>query len=179
MAFWTSWMVKGRSSSCLLWAFDFVLDVGVQCVLRGGVLVEEAVLGGLQHGGRVVGEGAVWLLDCGDGALAGYGHGVVEAADGFVADFMLRTPLVFFGDALLSVDVPLLQVRPDVGYLRPAVVYVVAGLGVVAVEEGCQSFLRMPEVMEHVSQGCGWLVLLSLGLLLETAGDGSCAHGFE
>ena len=88
-------------------------------------------------------------------------------------------PLVFLDDALLSFDVPLLQVRPDVGYLRPAVVYVVAGLGDVDLEEGCQSFLCMPEVMEHVSQGCGWLVVLSVGLLLKTAGGGGRVHGFE
>ena len=47
---------------------------------------------------------------------------------------MLRIPFVLLGDALLPVDVPLLQVRPDVGYLRPAVVDVAACLrGVVAV----------------------------------------------
>ena len=39
--------------------------------------------------------------------------------------------------------------------------------------------LCVPEGMEHISQGCGWLVLLSLGLLLEAAGDGSRAHGCE
>ena len=31
-------------------AVDFVLGVRVQCVLGGGVLVEEPVLGGLEHG---------------------------------------------------------------------------------------------------------------------------------
>ena len=160
-------------------AFDFVLGVGVQCVLGGGVVVEEAVLGGLEPHGRVIGDGAFWLLDCGDGAVAGVGYGVVEVADGFVGEFMLRAPLVFFGDALLSVDVPLLQVRPDVGYLRPAVVYVVAVLRRVGVEEGCQSLLRMPEFMQPVSQGCGWLVVLTVGLLLETAGDSGRAHGCE
>ena len=41
---------------------------------------------------------------------------------------MLRIPLVFLGDALFSVDVSLLQVRPDVDYLRSAVVYLVAAL---------------------------------------------------
>ena len=51
---------------------------------------------------------------------------------------MLRLPLVFLGDALLSVDVPLLQVCPDVSFWRPAVVYVVARWGGVGVEEGCQ-----------------------------------------
>ena len=72
------------------------------------MLVEEAVLGGLEHRGWVVGEGAVCLPDCGDGAVAGVGHGVVEVAYGFVGEFMVRISLVFLGDALLSVDVPLL-----------------------------------------------------------------------
>ena len=49
---------------------------------------------------------------------------------------MSRIPLVLLGDALLSVDVPLLQISPNVGYLRPAVLYVVAGLPGVGVEEG-------------------------------------------
>ena len=31
----------------------------------------------------------------------------------------MRIPFVFLGDALLPVDVPLLQDCPDVGYLRP------------------------------------------------------------
>ena len=39
--------------------------------------------------------------------------------------------------------------------------------------------LRMPEGMEHISQGCGWLIVLSLGLLLEAAGDGGRAHCCE
>ena len=78
-------------------AFNFVLGVGVQCVLGWVVLVEEAGLGGLEHRGRVVGEGAVWLLDCGDGAVAVVRHGVIEVADGFIGEFMLRIPLVFFG----------------------------------------------------------------------------------
>ena len=66
-------MVQRRFSSCLLWAwfldlreaFDFILSVGVQCVLDGDVLVEEAVLGGFENRGRVAGEGAIWLPDCG------------------------------------------------------------------------------------------------------------------
>ena len=144
MAFRTSWMVKGRFSRCLLWAWlktrgrpvDFGLGVRVQCVLGGGVLPEEAVLGGLEHCGWVVGEGAVLLPDRGDGAVAGIGHGVVEVADGLVGEFVLRIPFVFLGDALLPVDVPPLQVRPDLGYVCPAVVYLVAGLGGVGVEEG-------------------------------------------
>ena len=131
-------------------AVDFGLGVRVQCVLRGRVLLEEAVLGGLEHGGWVVGEGAILVSDRGDGAVAGVGHGVVGVADGLVEEFMLHIPVVFLGDALLPVDVPLLQVRPDVGYLCPAVVYLAASIGGVGVEEGRQLLLRMPEVMEHV-----------------------------
>ena len=155
------------------------MGVRVQCVLHGCVLMEEAVLGGLEHGGWVVGEGAILLPNGGDGAVAGVGHGIVEVADGFIGEFMLRIPFVFLGDALLPVDLPLLQVRSDVGYLRPAVVYVAAGLRGVGVEEGRQLLLRMREVMEHVHQGRGWLVVLSVGSLLETAGDRGCAHGCE
>ena len=114
------------------------------------MLSEEAVLGGLEHCGCIVREGAVPLSDRGDGAVAGVGHGVVEEADGLVGEFMLRIPLVFLGDAMLPVDVQPLQVCPGVGYLRPAVVYLSAGLGGVGVEEGRQLLLRMPEVMEHV-----------------------------
>ena len=131
-------------------AVDLGFGVRVQCVLGGRVLSEEAVLGGLEHGGWVVGEGAVLLSDRGDGAVAGVGHGVAEVADGLVGEFILRIPLVFLGDALLPVDVPPLPVCPGVGYLRPAVVYPAAGLGGVGVEEGRQLLLRMPEVMEHV-----------------------------
>ena len=131
-------------------AVDFGLGVRVQCVLGGRVLFEEAVSGGLEHGGWVVGEGAVPLSDRGDGAVAGFGHGVVEVADGLVGELMLRIPFVLLGDALLPVDVPLLQVCPDVGYSRPAVVCGSAGLGGVGVEEGRYLLLRMPEVMEHV-----------------------------
>ena len=131
-------------------AIDFGLAVRVQCVLGGRVLPEEAVLGGLEHCGWVVGDGAVLLPDRGDGAVAGVAHGVVEVADGLVGEFMLRISLVFLGDALLPVDVPPLQVCPDVGSLRPAVVYLAAGLGGVGVEEGRQLLLCMPEVMEHV-----------------------------
>ena len=86
--------------------------------------------------------------------VASVGHVVVEVTDGFVGGFVLRILLLFLGDALLSVDVPLLQVRRDVSFLRPAVVYVVAGRGGVGVEKGCQSSLCVQEVMEHVFQGC-------------------------
>ena len=58
-------------------------------------------------------------LTGGDGAVAGVGHGIVEVADGLVGEFMLRIRLVLFGDALLPVDVPPLQVCRGVGYLRP------------------------------------------------------------
>ena len=160
-------------------AFLSVFGVGVQCVFGGGMLVKEAVLRGSEHRGRFVGEGAVWLPDCSDDVVAGVGHGVVEVADGFAGEFMLRIPPVFLGDALLSVDEPLLQVRPDVAYLCPAVVYVVANWGAVGLEEDCQSLLCMREVMEHVSQGCGWLDVHSVWLLLETAGDGGRACGCE
>ena len=160
-------------------AVDFVFGVHVQCVFGGCVFMEEAVLGGLEQSGWVVGEGAVLLPDPGDGAVAGVRHGVVEVADGSVGEFMLRIPFVLLGDALLPIDVPLLQVRPDVGYLRPAVVYLAAGLQGVGVEEGRQLLPRMPEVMRHVPQGCGWLVLFSVGVLLVTAGDGGRAHGCE
>ena len=131
-------------------AVDFGVGVWVQCVLGGRVLPEEAVLGGLEHCCWVAGEGAVLLPDGGDGPVAGVGHGVVEVADGLVGELMLRIPFVFLGDALLPVDVPPLQVCPDVGYLRPAVVYLAAGLGGVGVEERRHLLLRMPEVMEHV-----------------------------
>ena len=59
------------------------------------------------------------------------------------------------------------------------VVDVAAGLRGVGVEEGRQLLLRMPEVMGHFSQGRGRSVVLSVGVLLETAGDGGCAHGCE
>ena len=131
-------------------AVDFGLGVHVQCVLGGRVVLEEAVLGSLEHGDWVIGEGAVLLSDRGDGAVAGVDHGVVEVADGLVGEFMLRILFVFLGDALLPVDVPLLQACPDVGYLRPAAVDVSAGFGGVGVEEGRELLLRIPEVMEHV-----------------------------
>ena len=96
-------------------AVDFGLGVWVQCVLGGRVFPEEAVLGGLEHCGWVVGERTVLLLDRSDGALAGVDHGVVEVADGLVGEFMLRIPFVSLGDALLPVDVPPLRICPDVG----------------------------------------------------------------
>ena len=117
-------------------AVDFGLGVCAQCVLGGCVLSEEAVLGGLEHCGWVAGEGAVLLSDRGEGAVAGVGHGIVEVADGFVGEFMLRIPLVFLGDALLPVDAPPLQVCPGLGYLCPAVVHLAADFGGVRVEEG-------------------------------------------
>ena len=160
-------------------AVHFGMGVRVQCVLGGRVLLEEAVSGGLEHSGWVVGEGSVLPPDRGDGAVAGVGHGVVEVADGLVGEFVLRIPFVLLGDALLPLDVPLLQVCPDVGYLCPAVVDVAAGLGGVGVEDGRQLLLRMPGVMEHVPQGLGRSVVVSVGLLMETAGDGGCAHGCE
>ena len=89
---------------------------------------------------------------------------------------MLRIPFVLLGDALLPVHMPMLQVCPDVGYLRPAVVDVASCLGGVRVEEGHQLLLRMPEVMQHIPQGRGRSVILSVGVLLETAGDGGCAQ---
>ena len=92
---------------------------------------------------------------------------------------MLRIPFVLLGDALLPGNVPLLQGCPDAGYLRPGVVDVAPGLGDVGVEEGRQLLLRMPEVMEHGPQGRRQLVVLSVGVLLESAGDGGCAHGCE
>ena len=160
-------------------AVDFDLGLWVQCVLGRSVLPEEAVLGGLEHCGWVVGEGAVLLPDRGHGAVAGVGHGIVEVVDGLVGEFMSRIPFVFLGDALLPVDVPPLQVCPDVGYLCAALVYLAAGLGDVGVEEGRQLLLRMPEVMEHVPQGRGWLVVVCVGVLLEAAGNGGRAHGCE
>ena len=51
--------------------------------------------------------------------------------------------------------------------------------GGVGVEEGHQLLLRMREVMEHVPQGRGWLVVVCVGVLLEAAGDGGRAHGCE
>ena len=160
-------------------AVNLVLGVHVQCVLGGWVLMEEALLNGFQHGRCVVGEGAFLLPARGAGAVAGVGHGGDEVADSSVGVFILRILFVVWGDALLPVDVPLLQVRPDVGKTRPAVVYVAAGSRGVGVQEGRQLLLRMPEVMENVSQGRGWLVFLSVRLLLETAADGGCAHVCE
>ena len=160
-------------------AVDFGLGFRVQCVSGGCVLLEEAVFAGFVHGGWVVRERAVLLPDSGDGAVGGVCHGVAEVADGLVGEFVLRIPFVLSGDALLPVDVPLLQVCPDAGYLRPAVVDVAAGWGVVGVEEGRQLLLRMPEVMEHVPQGRGRSVVLGVGVLLEPAGDSGWAHGCE
>ena len=104
MAFRTSWMVKGRFSSCLLWAWlktrgrrSILAWVSASSLSWVGVLPEEAVFGGLEHCGWVAGEEAVPLLHCGDGAVAGVGHGVVEVAVGLVGEFMLRIPLVLLG----------------------------------------------------------------------------------
>ena len=108
-------------------AVDFGLGVRVQCVLGGSVLVGEVVLGGLEHDGRVAGERAVCLPGRGDCAVESVAHGVFEVAGGFVWEFMSRILLVLLGNALLPLDLPLLQVHPDVGYLRPALGYVVAG----------------------------------------------------
>ena len=144
-------------------AVDFALGVCVQCVLGVCMLIEEAVLGGLEPGGWVVGEGAVYLPDHGDGAVGGVDNGVVQGAVGLRGKYMLCIPFLLFGDALLPEDVPNFQVRPDVRYLRPAVVYVAAGLGGVGVEESRQSLLCMPQVIEDVPQGCGWPMVLSGG----------------
>ena len=99
---------------------------------------EEAEVGALDHRGRVVVEETVVLPDCGDGVLANVGHGVIEVAHGYVGAFVEGISLVFLGHALMYMGVPLLQFCPDVGYLVSAVVYVVAGLWGVGVEEGCQ-----------------------------------------
>ena len=107
-------------------AVDFGLGVPVQCVSGGRMLFEEAIFCGLEHSGWVVGEGAVLPPDCGDSAVAGVGHGVVEVADSLVGEFLLRILFVLLGHVLLPVNVPLLQGCPDVGYLRPAVVDVAA-----------------------------------------------------
>ena len=117
------------------------------------MLVEEAVFDGREHCGRVVGEGTVFLPDCGDGTPAGIGHGVVEVADGVVGEFVVCISLMFSGKALLFVDVPLLQVPPYVGDLRSAVWYVVARLRGVIVDEGRRVLLCMPEGMVHIAQG--------------------------
>ena len=159
--------------------FGFVLGVQVHSVFGGAVVVEEAVLGGLEHCGGVVGEGAVLVLENSDGALAGVGHGVFEVEYGLVGDFVARISLMFLGDWLLSVGVPLLHVYLDVGYLLSAVLYEVAGLWAVCVEEVLQVLLRNAKGMEHMCQGCRCLVVLSLGLLLEAAGNGGRAHGSE
>ena len=117
-------------------AVGFGLGVRVQFVLGRRVLLEEAVLGGFEDGGSVVVDRAFLLSDRGDGAVVGVGHGVVEVVDGLVGEFMLLIPFLLLGDALLPVDVLLLQVTPDVGHLCPAVADVSAGFGGVGVEEG-------------------------------------------
>ena len=38
---------------------------------------------------------------------------------------------------------------------------------------------RVPEGMEHILQGCGWLVVITLGLLLEAADDCGHLHGCD
>ena len=93
--------------------------------------------------------------------MHGVGHGVVDVAYGFVGEFLARIALVFLGDVLLSADVPLLQVRPDVGYLRSAVLCVVACLCGVNLDEGRQVLLRMPEGMEHIPRAVGVRLSLS------------------
>ena len=59
--------------------------------------------GGVGYRGRVVGEGAVCLPDCGNGAVARVGHGVVEVTYGFVGESVARISLLLLGFALLSV----------------------------------------------------------------------------
>ena len=97
MDFQILWMVKRRFSRCLLlpwlkiWgrrSILFCVLVCVRCGQVGFVLVEEAVFGGFEHRCRVFGEGAVCLLDSGDGAVAGVGHGVVEVAFGFSGELV-------------------------------------------------------------------------------------------
>ena len=65
----------------------------------------------------------------------------------------------------------------DVPLVRPSSCNVKGGIP--SSPRHLPTYLRMPEFMEHVSQGCGWLVVLSVGLLLETAGDSGRAHGCE
>ena len=158
-------------------AFYFVFGVCVWCVPDGDVLVEEAVLCGLEHCGRVVDEKAVFPPDCGYGAVVRIGHGIVQVAYRFVGEFVAAISLMLLGDALLFAYVPLPQVRPDIGYLRSAVMYVVKGLWGVGVEDSRQVLLRMPESMEHIRQGHGWLVPLSPGLLLEAADERGRTQG--
>ena len=50
--------------------------------------MEEAVLGGLEHRGRIASEAAVFSADCSDGAVARVGQGVVEVAYGLVGEFV-------------------------------------------------------------------------------------------
>ena len=64
-----------------------------------------------RHCGWVLGQGAILLPDCSDGAPAGAGHGVVQVAYGFVVETVVFVSLMFLGDALLSMNTPLLQVR--------------------------------------------------------------------
>ena len=130
-------MVKGHFSICLCWvwlrfevAADSALGVFVRCVLGGGVLVEKAFpCQWLRAPWWVVGEGAVYLTDPGDGALAGVSHGTVGVWYGPVGQLMACVALMLLGDALVSVGVPLLQVCPDMGNLLSAFLYVVAGPG--------------------------------------------------
>ena len=92
-------------------AFDFVLGVWVYCALGGGVLVEEAVLVGLEHCGWVVGEGAVLASDRGNGAVACVGHGIVQVAYGLVLKFVVGVPFMFPGNALCATVACLLGCR--------------------------------------------------------------------
>ena len=105
MAFRTSWMVKGRFSRCLLWAWlktrgrrsilawvsgSSVSWVGVCCRRKLSWVAWSTVAGSLVREPSS-------CPDRGDGAVAGIGHGVVEVADGLVGEFVLRIPFVFLG----------------------------------------------------------------------------------
>ena len=158
MAFWTSWMVKGRFSSCLLWAW--LKTRGRRSILACGSGSSLSLVGVCCRGklswvawSTVAGSSVREPFSCRTVVMVRWPVSVMASlrVEGDrVGEFMLRILFVFPGDALLPVDVPPLQVCPDVGYLRPAVVYLAAGLGGVGVEEGRQLLLCMPEVTEHV-----------------------------